>query len=85
MNQPRSKTNTKNILGPAGVRRILEGLAASGCSMPAVCIGGVNAGNVQEVLTESWRHGADLNGVAVVSQVMAADDPEAAARRGCRS
>ncbi len=53
----------------------LEGLRAirAATRLPLVAIGGLHAGNAAEAL----RAGAD--GVAVVSAIMAADDPEAAA------
>jgi thiamine-phosphate diphosphorylase/hydroxyethylthiazole kinase len=47
-----------------------------------VCIGGINASNVQRVLfqTGSSTGGPSLNGVAVVSAIIAADDPSKAAQ-----
>ncbi|OIW34098.1 TMP-TENI-domain-containing protein [Coniochaeta ligniaria NRRL 30616] len=71
-----TKTNTKNILGPEGVRRVLKGLAGLRYSIPSVCIGGINTTNAQSVITESGGANFWLNGIAVVSVIMGADDPE---------
>jgi thiamine-phosphate pyrophosphorylase len=56
-------------VGPNGLRAIVRAT-----SLPVVGIGGIHAGNAAEVL------GAGAAGVAVVSAVGAADDPEAATR-----
>lgn len=76
-----SKKDTKNIIGTAGIRSILLGLSAAGHSLPTVCIGGVNGSNAVSVLTESSAAPAkSLDGIAVVSALIAAADPAAAAR-----
>lgn len=64
-----TKTDTAKPLGLAGLQSI-----RSEVNLPLVGIGGLNMGNAAEVI----QHGAD--GVAVVSAIVAADDPEAAAR-----
>jgi len=64
-----TKTDTAPALGLEGLRRIREVV-----SLPLVGIGGLNAGNAARVI----EHGAD--GVAVVSAIVSADDPELAAR-----
>jgi thiamine-phosphate pyrophosphorylase len=63
-----TKTDTKDPWG-------LEGLAVvrAATRLPLVAIGGIHAGNARDVL----RAGAD--GLAVVSALCAADDPQAAA------
>ena len=63
-----TKTNTGTAWG-------LEGLALvrAATALPLVAIGGMHAGNARQVL----RAGA--NGLAVVSALCAADDPQAAA------
>jgi thiamine-phosphate pyrophosphorylase len=67
-------TATKPDAGePIGVEGLSEILRA--VSIPVVAIGGINEGNVEEVVAT----GAD--GVAVVSAVVGAQDIEAAARR----
>ncbi len=65
-------TSTKADAAPA---LGLQGLAAlrAATPLPLVAIGGIHAGNAAEVL----RHGAD--GLAVVSAICAAADPQAAA------
>jgi thiamine-phosphate pyrophosphorylase len=63
-----TKTDTAPPLGLAGLREIRKAVR-----LPLVGIGGLNRENATEVI----RSGAD--GVAVVSAIMAAGDPEAAA------
>ena len=63
-----TKTDTAAPLGLEGLRRIRAAV-----KIPLVGIGGLNRENAAEVI----RNGAD--GVAVVSAIVAADDPEAAA------
>ena len=78
-----SKTDTKNIIGPAGVRQILDALSGGGHQqrwVKTVCIGGINETNVQAVLKESASAAKPLDGVAVVSAIVSAPDPGAAAR-----
>lgn len=64
-----TKTDTAPPLGIEGLRRIRAAVA-----IPLVGIGGLNRQNAAEVI----RNGAD--GIAVVSAVVAAGDPEIAAR-----
>ncbi|MGD9012181.1 MAG: thiamine phosphate synthase [Desulfobacterales bacterium] len=65
-----TKTNTAPALGLEGLREIRKAV-----SLPLVGIGGLNKDNAADVI----RNGAD--GVAVVSAIVAADDPEVAARK----
>lgn len=65
-----TKTDTAPAWGLDGLRRL-----RSATSLPLVGIGGIGPGNAADVI----RAGAD--GVAVVSAICAAPDPEAAARR----
>ncbi|KAH0596205.1 hypothetical protein MHUMG1_06066 [Metarhizium humberi] len=75
------KKDTKSIIGPSGVADILAALDAAGhSSIPAVCIGGVNASNATAVLEGSASPHKALNGLAVVSAIIAAADPAAASR-----
>ncbi|KXX74321.1 putative thiamine biosynthetic bifunctional enzyme [Madurella mycetomatis] len=76
-----TKTNTKEIIGTAGVRRILEAIAEAGYTTSTVCIGGINESNLQRVLLQSGAARKRLDGPAVVSAIMAAADPEGAARK----
>ena len=64
-----TKTDTAPPLGLEGLRKIKTRV-----KIPLVGIGGLNKENSADVI----RNGAD--GVAVVSAIMAADDPETAAR-----
>lgn len=76
-----TKKDTKSIIGPSGVRTILSQLAASGHGgISTVCIGGINISNAQQVMTQSSAPAKSLDGVAVVSAIIAAADPAAAAR-----
>jgi thiamine-phosphate pyrophosphorylase len=64
-----TKADTAAPLGLEGLRAIREAVKT-----PLVAIGGLNRGNAAAAI----RSGAD--GVAVVSAIVAADDPEQAAR-----
>lgn len=76
-----SKTNTKSVVGPEGLRRTLQVLESKGHgNMQVACIGGLNASNVLQVMLRGSPPENPLDGVAVVSAIMAAEDPEAAAR-----
>lgn len=76
-----SKKDTKSIIGPSGVRDILAALAAAGHgAVPTVCIGGVNASNAGPVIAGCRAAAKALDGIAVVSAIVAAADPAAAAR-----
>ncbi|KAF2763560.1 Hydroxyethylthiazole kinase [Pseudovirgaria hyperparasitica] len=75
-----TKEDTKSIIGPAGVRDILTEIAAISDNVATVCIGGINASNIQRVLYQSQSRLNSLDGVAVVSAIMASSDPTGAAR-----
>lgn len=66
-----TKTDTAAPLGPAGADRIARAARAGGVA--SVGIGGVNAGNVEALARTA------LDGVCVISAIMAAADPRAAA------
>ena len=72
-----TKENTKAIIGTAGVQQILDSLATSGLDVKTVCIGGINGSNVQRILYQTASSKNKLDGVAVVSAIMASDDPKA--------
>lgn len=74
-----SKTNTKDIIGTAGTKDILRRIAVEGKEVKTVSIGGINASNVQRVLYQSAHQDKKLDGVAIVSAIMGAEDPKAAA------
>lgn len=63
-----TKTDTHTPWGLDGLRQV-----RTATPLPLVAIGGIHAGNASEVL----RHGAD--GLAVVSAICSAPDPQAAA------
>jgi thiamine-phosphate pyrophosphorylase len=64
-----TKTDTAPALGVAGLRTIRQAVR-----LPLIGIGGLNPGNAAEII----QNGAD--GVAVVSAIVAAEDPMQAAR-----
>lgn len=74
-----SKTNTKDIIGTAGTKEILKAIAIGGRDVRTVCIGGINASTVQRVLYQASDSSKKLDGVAVVSAIVAAKDPTKAA------
>lgn len=77
----RRKKDTKSVIGTQGLRQTLEVLDSKGHSaVPVVCIGGLNASNVFQVMFRGSPALNPVNGVAVVSAIMAAEDPEATAR-----
>jgi len=75
-----TKENSKSIIGTSGVQSILTSLAESYPDVKTVCIGGINASNVQRVLYQSASRTKKLDGVAVVSALVAAKDPREAAK-----
>ncbi|RDA88014.1 hypothetical protein CP532_3436 [Ophiocordyceps camponoti-leonardi (nom. inval.)] len=78
-----TKKDTRTILGPEGVRKILSSLSEAGhVSTPTVCIGGVDASNAAPLLSLSrGANNKSLDGIAVVRALVAAEDPFAAASR----
>ena len=64
-----TKTDTAPPLGLDGLRAIRAAVQT-----PLVAIGGIHSGNAAEVIT------AGADGLAVVSAILAADDPQAAAQ-----
>jgi len=68
-----TKTDTAAPLGLDGLRAIRREV-----KLPLVAIGGLNAGNSAAVI------GGGADGIAVVSAIVAADDPELAARELAR-
>ncbi|KAK5128040.1 hypothetical protein LTR85_005157 [Meristemomyces frigidus] len=74
-----TKENTKSIIGTAGVQKILAELHKAGHEVKTVCIGGVNASNTQRILYQCAAPQKKLDGVAVVSAIMASSEPKEAA------
>ena len=73
-----TKEDTKSIIGTAGVQQILASLASAGNDIKTVCIGGIKSMNVQRVLYQTASANKKLDGVAVVSAIIASDDPQQA-------
>ncbi|KAI2472058.1 TMP-TENI-domain-containing protein [Annulohypoxylon bovei var. microspora] len=74
-----TKENTKSIIGVEGLREILLKIEAEKWPVKTVCIGGMNESNVARVVWQSTANGKSLDGVAIVSAIMAAEDPGKAA------
>ncbi|KAK2746091.1 hypothetical protein FQN57_003431 [Myotisia sp. PD_48] len=74
-----TKTNTKSIIGPAGVRKILASISQLEPKVGTVAIGGINLENVQRILYQSRSANKSLDGVAVVSAIISAPEPQDAA------
>ena len=75
-----TKTDTRSIIGTAGTREILRAISKS--DIKTVSIGGINASTVQRVLYQSTPlpENKSLDGVAVVSAIIASSDPQSSAR-----
>lgn len=82
-----TKKNTKEIIGVNGIRKILSYLDEAGESskdIKTVCIGGVNASNVQRVIHQlnaprsNSSNPKAIDGVAIVSAIVGAKDPKEA-------
>jgi thiamine-phosphate diphosphorylase/hydroxyethylthiazole kinase len=77
-----TKENSKHIIGPSGVRDILAALVKDNHQeIGTVCIGGINSSNLQRVLFQCASPSKALDGAALVSAIMAAQDPRAASSR----
>lgn len=76
-----TKEDTKSIIGTSGVQQILSSLAVDGQAVKTVCIGGINTSNAQRVLYQSASPQKKLDGLAVVSAIMASPKPKQAASK----
>lgn len=74
-----TKEDTKSIIGTAGVQQILTSLASAGYDVKTVCIGGIKASNAQRVLYQTASPQKKLDGLAIVSAIMASNEPKNAA------
>ena len=63
------------------MRDILEAIADAGHTTRAVCIGGINSSNVERVAFQCSPPRKPIDGVAVVSAIVAAPEPESEARK----
>lgn len=84
-----TKKNTKDIIGINGIRRILYYLGSgedeASRSMKTVCIGGINASNLQLIKHQLYapsrrRPSKTIDGVALVSAIIASPDPKSATK-----
>lgn len=84
-----TKKNTKDIIGVNGIRKILRYLGngtEQQKAVKSVCIGGVNASNVQRVIHQisapspGISKPKTIDGVAVVSAIVGASDPKASSQ-----
>jgi thiamine-phosphate pyrophosphorylase len=71
---PAYATGTKQDAGAAIGREGVRSIRAA-VGLPSVAIGGINAGNAADVMASG------VEGIAVVSAIAGAEDPEAAARQ----
>src|SRR5215468_11084677 len=69
-----SKDNTAAPIGIAGLRAIVEAIRARAARYPICAIAGINVGNAADVIA------AGVDGVAVISALSLAPDPQNAAR-----
>ncbi|KAF8855878.1 TMP-TENI-domain-containing protein [Acephala macrosclerotiorum] len=77
-----TKTNTKNTIGTAGTKQILGAMASNNYNhVSTVSIGGINASTIQRVLYQSAHPSKPLDGVAIVSAIMASPDPKSSASK----
>lgn len=67
-------------MGPTGIRSMLNALSHKWPLIKTVAIGGINATNAQRVIYRSRGFTKSLEGIAVVSAIIGADDPAAAAK-----
>ncbi|GBL51399.1 hydroxyethylthiazole_kinase [Candidozyma auris] len=76
---PTNTKNVKNVCGPIGIRKSLKVLRAhSNKNVKCVAIGGINSTNASKVMYQCAIPGRGIDGVAVVSCIMAAPDAAAA-------
>jgi thiamine-phosphate diphosphorylase/hydroxyethylthiazole kinase len=82
-----TKKNTKDIIGVNGIRKILSSLGngnEASKNIKTVCIGGVNASNLQRVIYQlcapspTSPQPKTIDGVAVVSAIVGAQNPQEA-------
>lgn len=74
-----TKDNTKSIIGTAGVKNTLHRLSMMDVKVSTVAIGGLNLSNAERVMFQSKSPNQGLDGVAVVSAIIAAEDSKSAA------
>lgn len=80
---PTNTKQTKNVCGPIGIRKMLKVLAEyknRGQNIRSVAIGGINRSNASKVMFQCLVPNYRIDGVAVVSDIMASENPELATR-----
>lgn len=80
---PTNTKDVKNVCGPIGIRRLLEVLRDQKNDkrhVQSVAIGGINSTNATKVVYQCSVPGCHIDGVAVVSCIMAAPDAAEATR-----
>lgn len=80
---PTSTKQTKNVCGPIGIRKMLKFLAEyekKGQNIRSVAIGGINRSNASKVMFQCLVPNYRIDGVAVVSDIMASENSELATR-----
>lgn len=63
------------------MREILGKIAGAGHKTQTVCIGGVNESNLQRIVFQCAAAKKSLDGVAIVSAIVAAQDPQSASKQ----
>ncbi|KAI7870104.1 Hydroxyethylthiazole kinase family-domain-containing protein [Mucor mucedo] len=71
-----TKKNIKKPLEIEGLKRILKSMETN--PIPTVAIGGIGASNACKLIEESDTGNIHLDGLAIVSAIMAAEDPKVA-------
>ena len=74
-----TKENTNSVIGTTGLKNILHRLSTMDQIIPTLAIGGINITNAQRIMFQSKSPDKGLDGVAVVSAIVGADNPRAAA------
>ncbi|KAI9773610.1 MAG: hypothetical protein M1840_006884 [Geoglossum simile] len=74
-----TETDSKSIIGTAGVKKVLGALSAMDEKISAIAIGGINSSNVQRIIYQCKASFKALDGIAVVSPIIAAPDAKRAA------
>lgn len=81
---PTSTKEVKQVVGPIGINKMLlilhDHSKRNGVDIASVAIGGINHSNVAKVLYQCECFEYKLDGVAVVSCIMAADDATSASK-----
>lgn len=78
---PTNTKNVKNVCGPIGIRKMLKVLSKykqQGKHIKSVAIGGINRTNATKVMFQCQVPGYLVDGVAVVSDIMASEHSAAA-------